>query len=427
MVSRNPNFKQLQSSYLFVEIAKRKEVFASNNPNKKLISLGIGDTTEPLPPAVLKGLHEQVDRLGSADTYTGYPEYNGPLPLRELISSVLYHGVVTSEEVFVSDGSKPDLGRLQFLFDNQQTSIAVQDPVYPVYVDSAVISGKSGKLLGGSKNMYENITYMKCTPENHFFPDLTQQQRTDLIYLCSPNNPTGSAATRQQLESLVKFATKNKSIIIFDSAYREFISDPAIPKSIYEIDGAKKVAMETSSFSKLVGFTGVRLGWTVCPKDLKFSCGSPVWNDWARIVGTIFNGPSNLASAGGMAALSPDGLLAMRDLVNYYMSNVAVIRPLLEAAGLAVYGGVHSPYIWLKVPSYVKPAGGGGEGKESLSWAMFQELLDECSLVCTPGAGFGENGEGFVRLSMFAHRENVKEAGTRLQEYLDRHRQKATS
>eukprot|EP00921_Rhytidocystis_pertsovi_P016823 GHVQ01026482.1.p1 GENE.GHVQ01026482.1~~GHVQ01026482.1.p1 ORF type:complete len:507 (-),score=97.66 GHVQ01026482.1:381-1790(-) len=464
MPARNPNFSHLQSGYLFVEISNRKQHFLSTHPTAaKLISLGIGDTTEALPSPIVNG----------------YPDYNGDERLRQSLSELMYNGCVDKDEIFISDGSKPDLGRLQFLFDSDSTTIAVQDPVYPVYVDSAVISGKGGKYIPGSRTRYSTITYMPCTPENNFFPNLNNLQRTDLIYFCSPNNPTGTCASRDQLEQLVKFAAKNNSIIIYDSAYREFISDPSIPKSIYEIDGAKEVALETCSFSKLIGFTGVRLGWTVCPKLLKFKCGSPVWNDWSRIMGTIFNGPSNLAEAGGMAALTPEGLVSMRSLISYYMANVKLIKPILDRAGLSTYGGIHSPYMWIKVPdsflphhhhqtnnnittntntttttdnnhtieqsnhstdknntSVVNGGGGGGDKTErgsgraaprgggqewgSVSWCMFQALLDNCSLVCTPGAGFGEGGEGYVRFSMFAHKENVVEAAERLEKYLSK-------
>eukprot|EP01068_Selenidium_serpulae_P008700 Selendium_serpulae@DN5051_c0_g1_i26.p1 len=301
MVKRNANFATLQKSYLFVEIEKRKDKFREEHPDAKLISLGIGDTSEPITPVICNALCDEAKGLGTLQGYSGYPAFNGPAELRKLITK-LYDGKIAADEIFISDGSKPDLGRLQFAFP-PATTAAVQDPVYPAYVDGLVIAGKSGP-FDAESGRYSAVEYMPCQPENNFFPDLDKQKRTDIIYFCSPNNPTGSVATREQLEQLVRFAKKNKSIIIFDSAYREYIKDPALPKSIFEIEGAREVAMETCSFSKLIGYTGVRLGWTVVPKEVKFEDGGSLYEDWARI-----------------AALSPSGMKEMQETADYYMAN----------------------------------------------------------------------------------------------------------
>eukprot|EP00920_Eleutheroschizon_duboscqi_P013854 GHVT01032433.1.p1 GENE.GHVT01032433.1~~GHVT01032433.1.p1 ORF type:complete len:281 (+),score=57.82 GHVT01032433.1:823-1665(+) len=280
MVLRNPSMARLQRGYLFVEIARRKKEFLAKNPNAKLISLGIGDTTEPITAHIAAQMREKCHALTTLQGYSGYPEYNGSQMLRTMIAREFYNDAIAADEIFISDGSKPDLARLQSVFGPEST-VAVQNPVYPAFVDGTVISGKSGE-LDESTGHYRRIVYMTCTPENDFFPDLEKQPRTDLIFFCSPNNPTGAVASREQLTSLVKYAKANKSIIIFDSAYRAFIKDPALPKSIFEIEGAEEVAFETCSFSKMAGFTGVRLGWTVCPKAVKFDDGTPLWNDWSR-------------------------------------------------------------------------------------------------------------------------------------------------
>lgn len=401
MVGRNINFEKFKASYLFIDIENRRKKFLQSNPNAKLISLGVGDTTEPLPISIINGFKNKAEDLSSFKKYTGYPDYNGSQTLRELIIKTFYPGLgITSDEVFISDGSKPDLGRLQLLF-GPNTTIAVQDPVYPAYVDGAVISGKAGDYLE-SEGRYSNITYIPCTPENDFFPDLSKVKRTDVIFFCSPNNPTGAVATTEQLEALVNFAKKNKSIIIFDSAYSGFITDDNFPSSIFLIEGAKDVAFETSSFSKLIGFTGVRLGWTVCPRSVRYDDGTSMWDDWSRIMGTCFNGPSNLAEEGGIATLSGEGQKAMNQMIKFYLSNAKIIRDAMESIGFECYGGRSSPYIWIRVP-----------GKES--WDVFQELLEKAHVVTTPGVGFGREGAGFIRISAFAHRSDVEEACARIQ------------
>lgn len=412
MVKRNENFGKLQAGYLFRTIAEKKQAYTAANPTAKLISLGIGDTTHPIPPFICKAMTDAAAGLGTKEGYSGYPDWNGRADTRALIAEKFYNNVVTPDEVIISDGSKPDLCRLQFLFP-EGTPVALQDPVYPAPLDGSVIAGKTG-IAEGEKKHYGNVTYLVCNPENNFFPDLTKlEKKAQVIFFCSPNNPTGVVATREQLTQLVAFAKETNSIIVFDSAYRAFITDDSLPKSIYEIEGAKDVALETSSFSKLVGFTGVRLGWTVCPKSVKFECGSSVYEDWKRIMGTFFNGPSNVAEAGGFATMQPEGQKEMDMLIKYYMANGQVIGKILKEAGFAVYGGTHSPYLWVKAPN----------GKTS--WDIFDMLLNECSIVTTPGVGFGSQGEGFFRISCFASHEQVEEASERLKGFFDSDKWKA--
>ncbi|MAG91655.1 LL-diaminopimelate aminotransferase [Candidatus Woesearchaeota archaeon] len=403
MVKRNPNLAKLQSGYLFPEIEKRKKEFISKNPNAKIISLGIGDTTEPITPRIVKGLSKAVSDLGTKEGYGGYGAEQGLSELREKIAAKLYNGLIQGNEVFVSDGAKPDTGRLQVLFGNKVT-IAVQDPSYPVYVDSSVILGQTGNYNEKSTN-FDGIEYMKCNPQNDFFPDLANTKRTDLIFFCNPNNPTGAVATKEQLQQLVDFARKNKSIIIYDSAYSQFISDENLPRSIYEVEGAKDVAIEISSFSKSIGFTGVRLGLTIIPNQLKYEDGTQVRKDWNRIMTTIFNGASNIVQHGGLAALDNAGLKEMKQTVSYYLENARIIRKTLEKLGYEIYGGVNSPYIWTRIP-----------GKNS--WKAFEEILNQAHIVTTPGVGFGPSGEGFIRFSAFGHREDIKEAVKRIEEHL---------
>jgi len=405
MPKRNQNIAKLQSGYLFPEINRRKKAFLDRNPKAKLLSLGIGDTTEPITPHICKALINAAAGLGKKDEYTGYGDEQGMPALREKIASALYKGIVSGEEVFVSDGAKPDIGRLQLLF-NDDAVIAVQDPAYPAYIDSSVMYGKTGK-YNSIKNQFENIVYMPCTPQNNFFPDLKKISMADVIFFCSPNNPTGAVATKQQLKELVEYARKNKSIIIFDSAYSEYIADKNLPKSIYEIKGAKEVAIEVSSFSKPIGFTGVRLGWTIVPNELKFDDGSLVRNDWNRITTTLFNGASNIAQMGGLAALDKEGLKEMKQTVSYYMENAQIIRKALKDVKCDGYGGDNAPYIWARIK---------GMG----SWEAFEYLMENAHIVTTPGVGFGPQGEGFLRFSAFGHRESIQEAAKRLKECLSK-------
>ena len=393
MVNRNQNFTRLQAGYLFPEIARRRKTLLEKNPDAKIISLGIGNTTEPLTPTITNALAEAARKLGTPEGYSGYGDEQGLTSLREKISSVLYRGLVSPEEITISDGSKCDIGRLQILFGDK-ASVVVQDPAYPVYVDGSIIAGAD-----------TGLQYMTCLPENNFFPDLSKLKPADLIYFCSPNNPTGAVATKAQLAELIAFAKKNQSIIIFDAAYSEFIVDADLPRSIYEIPGADEVAIEVNSFSKSIGFTGVRLGWCVVPQKLKFADGSPVLADWRRVVTTLFNGASNIAQAGGLAALTETGLKETRELVAYYQENARIIDAGLRDLGIKTYGGKNSPYIWAHFPG-------------QKSWDIFEKILTEAHVVTTPGAGFGPAGENFVRFSSFGHRQDIQEALERLQNTL---------
>jgi LL-diaminopimelate aminotransferase len=396
---RNPNLAKLQAGYLFPEINRRKQAVIEANPEAKIISLGIGNTTEPLTPHIAAGLSNAAAGLGSPEGYSGYGDEQGFAELRAKIATKLYGGRIQADEVFVSDGAKCDIGRLQLMFGPDVT-IAVQDPSYPVYVDGSVIIGATGD-YNSAVSQFDKITYMSCLPENNFFPDLSQTPRTDLIYFCSPNNPTGAVASREQLKTLVDFARANRSIIIFDAAYSEYISDPSLPKTIYEIEGAEEVAIEVNSFSKPIGFTGVRLGWSVVPKAMTFEDGTPVHKDWSRIATTVFNGASNVVQSGGLAALDEEGLAEMQQTVTFYMENAAIIKAALDSLGVTTFGGVNAPYIWAWFP-----------GRKS--WDIFTRILEEAFVVTTPGAGFGPAGEGFIRFSAFGHRQDILEAVERL-------------
>lgn len=400
MVQRNPNFAKLQAGYLFPEINRRKKILLEKHPDAKLISLGIGNTTEPLTPTITNGLVQAAQGLGTLTGYSGYGDEQGLVALRRLIAEKLYKQQIAAEEITISDGSKCDIGRLQVLFGKNVT-VAVQDPSYPVYVDGSVILGATGE-YNQPQGQFDNIVYMPCTPENNFFPDLSKTPRTDLIYFCSPNNPTGAVATKAQLTELVAFAKKNRSIIIFDAAYSEYINEPHLPKTIFEIAGAQEVALEVNSFSKSIGFTGVRLGWCVIPQALKFEDGTPVLKDWNRVVTTLFNGASNITQPGGIAALSPEGLAEMHNTVQYYMQNASVIREALTKMHIKPYGGTNAPYIWAHFP-----------GKKS--WEIFEKILYEVHVVTTPGVGFGPAGESFIRFSSFGHHADIQEAVQRLQ------------
>ena len=399
MARINEHYLNLPGSYLFSEIGRRTREFQAANPGVKVMRLGVGNTTEPLAPAVIAGLHEGVEKLARAETYTGYGDEQGDSRLRQRIAEVKYRarGVdVTPDEIFISDGAKPDTANIQTIFA-QDSVVAVQDPSYPVYVDTNVTVGRSGKLL--PNGLYERFIYMPCTEANGFFPDLPAT-RPDLIYICSPNNPTGAVATRAQLERLVDYALANDAVILFDAAYECFIREPDLPHSIYEVPGAKRCAVELNTFSKEAGFTGVRLGWTVVPKGMAIDEHSPrSLNElWNRRTTTFFNGASNIAQEGGLAALTPEGQRQNRKTIDLYMGNAAIIRAGLESVGLTAFGGTNAPYIWVKTPNGMS------------SWAFFDKLLNEAHVVSTPGVGFGPSGEGFMRLSAFGHRPNVEEA-----------------
>ncbi|KAF5746824.1 hypothetical protein HS088_TW06G00999 [Tripterygium wilfordii] len=394
--------ESLRSGYLFPEISKRELEHTRKHPHAKLIRLGVGDTTQPIPDIITSAMAKQVYALSTVQGYRGYGAEQGNLELRMAIAERFYKGMgVKGDEVFVSDGAQCDISRLQMLLGSNVT-VAVQDPSFPAYVDSSVIVGQSGK-LNEETGKYSKIVYMNCEPENNFFPDLSRTPRTDIIFFCSPNNPTGSAASRQQLKQLVDFAKANGSIIIYDSAYSAYISDNS-PRSIFEIPGANEVAIEVSSFSKFAGFTGVRLGWTVVPEELRYSNGHPVMKDFDRIVCTCFNGASNIAQAGGLACLSPDGFQAVSCVVNHYKENAKILAETFDSIGLKVYGGKNSPYVWVHFP-----------GSSSLN--VFNEILERTHIVTIPGKGFGPAGEEYIRLSAFGHRECILEAASRLQNF----------
>ena len=397
MLERNPCIANIKAGYLFPEIAKRRREYAASHPGSRIISLGVGNTTEPILPHIDAGLAEGAKKLGTAEGYSGYQD-EGLQALREKISEVFYGGKFGADEIFISDGAKCDIGRLQLLF-GAKTKVAVQDPSYPVYVDGSVLIGAAGSWNDPG---YRGISYLPCTPENNYFPDLSALPENCLFYFCSPNNPTGAVANREQLKTLVEAARKKGAFIIFDAAYSEYIRDQNLPKSIFEIEGARSCCIEVNSFSKPAGFTGVRLGWTAVPKELKYSGGESVYADWARITSTIFNGASNIAQAGGLAALDTEGLREIRQLSDFYLGNAKLIRLALEKLGVSCVGGDNSPYIWASFP-----------GRDS--WEVFAEILEKCQVITTPGSGFGPAGQSFIRFSAFGHRGDVEEACGRLE------------
>ena len=397
MARINANYSKLAAGYLFPEIARRTKEFTDANSGVRVMRLGIGDTTEPLTDVVLAGLHDGVDRLGKSDTYSGYGDGEGNLDLREAIAAKYAgYGVrLDGSEVFVSDGAKSDSANISSIFSHDAV-IAVQDPAYPVYVDTNVISGRTGEAVDGQ---YKGLVYMPCTEENGFIPSVPDQ-KVDLIYLCNPNNPTGAVATREQLEAFVAYAMEHKAVIFYDAAYAPYITDPEIPKTIFEIEGAKTCAIEINSFSKDNGFTGVRLGWSVVPKDLVVEDSEPgkVNTLWRRRQNTFFNGASNVVQAGALASLSPEGRAQSQEMVGYYTVNARTIKNGLESIGLTVYGGSNAPYLWMKTPNGLT------------SWEFFDKLLTETHVVGTPGSGFGPSGEGYFRLSAFGNEADIATA-----------------
>jgi LL-diaminopimelate aminotransferase len=402
MTKINQNYLQLQGSYLFSEIAKRRIKFIQENPQAAIISLGIGDVTRPLPDAVIGSLHAAVDEMANEQSFRGYgPEQGYDFLIEQIIKNdYAAHGIqLNNNEVFVSDGSKCDVGNIQEIF-SLDSIIAVQDPVYPVYVDSNVMAGRSGT-YNKETNRYENIVYLPCNAENNFKPELPKQ-KVDLIYLCYPNNPTGMTLTKDELKVWVDYARENNCILLFDSAYEAYIQEEDVPHSIYEIEGAKEVAIEFRSLSKTAGFTGTRCAYTVVPRELKArdEDGNEITvNDlWNRRQTTKFNGVSYITQKGAAAIFSDAGKQQIAQLVEYYMTNAAIIREGISSLGIQVYGGVNAPYIWLKTPS--------GLG----SWEFFDKLLSEAHIVGTPGVGFGQNGQGYFRLTAFGSRENTEKA-----------------
>ena len=401
MTSVNSNFLKLQSNYLFAEIARKVASFKEANPEKRVISLGIGDVTRPLVPAVVAALHKAVDDMGDAPTFHGYGPEQGYAFLRETIAEHDYkaRGVdLSPDEVFVSDGAKSDVGNFQELFA-AESIVAVTDPVYPVYVDTNVMAGNTGS--SSPDGSYEGLVYLPCTPENNFVPQLPDEH-VDLIYLCFPNNPTGGAITKAALQEWVDYANKNGCVIIYDAAYEAYISEPDVPHTIYECEGARTCAIELRSFSKNAGFTGVRLGFTVIPKDLK--CGDVTLHSlWARRHGTKFNGAPYIVQRAGEAVYSEAGQKQTGEQIAYYMNNAKTILEGLKSAGYTVSGGVNAPYIWLKTPDNMT------------SWEFFDFLLEKANVVGTPGSGFGPSGEGYFRLTAFGSYENTLEAIKRIE------------
>jgi len=399
MVRINSNYRKLSAGYLFPEIGRRVKQFREQNPQAEVHRLGIGNTTEPLTPHVVDGLTEGARRLGSPETYTGYGDEQGEEELREaLVKFYAARGVsLEADEVFISDGAKPDAGNIQSIFSTDNL-VAFQDPAYPVYVDTNVIAGRSGEFNQQAGN-YSGFVYMPCTLQNNFIPE-PPGQHVDLVYLCSPNNPTGAVASHQELQKFVDYAREHQAVIIFDAAYSEYISDPALPRSIYEVEGARECAIEINSFSKFAGFTGVRLGWSIVPKALVAEDSDPgeLNRLWFRRQTTFFNGASNISQQGGLAVLSKRGLDECRSLIDFYMENARIIRDGLQSAGLTIYGGVNAPYLWLKAPNGLS------------SWGFFDKLLNETGVVGTPGSGFGPSGEGYFRLSAFGHRRDIEKA-----------------
>lgn len=402
MILANENFGKLQASYLFSEIAKRVAAYQQANPEAKVIRLGIGDVTLPLAPACLEAMHKAVDELGHEATFRGYGPEQGYAFLREAIAENDYRARgcdIAPGEIFVSDGSKCDCANIQELFA-QELRIAIPDPVYPVYVDTNVMAGRTGPATEGR---YEGLHYLEGTAANGFVP-APLEAPVDLIYLCFPNNPTGAVATREQLKAWVDYAKANKALILFDAAYEAFIRDPEIPHSIYEIEGAKEVAIEFRSFSKKAGFTGVRCAFTVVPENLVAYAkdGSEIRLHalWNRRHTTKFNGVSYPVQRAAEAVYSPDGVLQTTEQVDYYLGNAKLIRKGVEALGYTCVGGDNSPYVWVDV--------------KGDSWAFFDRLLREAQVVTTPGAGFGRCGEGYVRISAFNSRAKVEEAMARI-------------
>ncbi len=401
MLTASEDYLKLPGSYLFSNIAKKVNEFANANPDKKIIRLGIGDVTRPLCPAVIKALHEGVDDMGNAETFKGYAPDLGYMFLREVIAKKDFaeRGCdISVDEIFISDGAKSDSGNIQEIF-GKNCKIAVCDPVYPVYVDSNVMAGRCGN-YDAAKEAWSNVVYMPCTEMNGFVAELPKET-PDIIYLCFPNNPTGAAVTKDQLKMWVDYARKNGAVIIFDAAYEAFITDSSLPHSIYEIDGARECAIEIRSFSKKAGFTGLRLGYTVVPKDLK--AGGVALNPlWARRHGTKFNGAPYIVQKAGAAVYTEEGDRQTKETIAYYLNNAAYIKKGLASAGYTVYGGENAPYIWMKTPDGLT------------SWEFFDRLLETVNVVGTPGSGFGPSGEGYFRLTAFGNYENTVEAVDRI-------------
>ena len=398
----NENYLKLPGSYLFSTIAKKVNAYAEAHPEETIIRLGIGDVTQPLPPAVIEALHKAVDEMGNASTFHGYAPDLGYEFLRKAIAEKDFQArgcQITPDEIFVSDGAKSDSANIQEIFA-ADSRIAVCDPVYPVYVDSNVMAGRTGTYDAAAET-WSDVIYMPCTAENGFVPELPKE-RPDLIYLCFPNNPTGETLTKAQLQEWVDYANREGCVIIFDAAYEAYISQEDIPHSIYECEGAQTCAIELRSFSKNAGFTGLRLAYTVVPKALKDQNGTSLNALWARRHGTKYNGAPYIVQKAGEAVYTPEGQAQIREMVGKYMKNASYILNGLKEAGYEVYGGVNSPYVWLRTPD------------QMTSWEFFDYLLENAHVVGTPGSGFGPSGEHYFRLTAFGTWENTVKAVDRI-------------
>jgi len=382
-MKRLPSLEKLNTSYLFFEIEKRKRRFLCDHPNVDIVDLGIGDTIFPLPSSIAKAMEKGAFDLSQEEGYSGYGQAQGMVRLRQILATNIYHEKITPDEIFISDGAKCDIGRLQILFNNAR-SVGLQDPTYPVYLDGSMIQG------------IPKVYHLPCIPDNGFLPHLPP--KLDLLYICNPNNPTGMVYNHEQLQRLIDYAKKNHTIILVDSTYSSYIQDSALPRSIYEIQGAHEVAIEINSFSKMVGFSGVRLGWTVLPKELTFECGRPVWPDWHRLYCTIFNGASNIAQKGGIAVFTCE---KWRENICYYMKNASYLKQAFQKSGYAVYGGENAPYLWVSIPNH-------------RSWDVFQYFLEKKRVIITPGVGYGSSGEHFIRVSSFNRFQKVQDAADRI-------------
>ncbi len=398
MIELNQNYKKLQADYLFVEIARRVANHLADNPGRDIIKLGIGDVTRPLAPSVIRAFHEGVQDQATMDGFHGYGPEQGYAFLREVIAEMDFNARgcgISPDEVFISDGSKCDTSNFQELFSTS-INVAIPDPVYPVYVDTNVMAGRSGDFRDGR---YENLIYVEGSEDNGFVPSPQSLEQADLVYLCFPNNPTGIAATKAQLAEWVEWAISTKALILFDAAYEAFITDESIPRSIYEIPGAENCAIEFRSFSKSCGFTGTRCAYTVVPASIVID-GVKIRDLWSRRQATKFNGVSYPVQRAATAAYSPEGRKETKETIDYYLGNAQLIRSGMQELGFTVWGGLNSPYVWIKT----------GEN----SWAMFDTMLREADVVVTPGSGFGRMGEGYIRISAFNSRSRIQEAVTRI-------------
>ena len=405
----NENFLKLPGNYLFSDIAKKVNTYKVTHPKEKIIRLGIGDVTQPLAPAIIEAMHKAVDEMAVQETFRGYgPEQGYSFLIETNIKNDYASRGITldANEIFISDGAKSDTGNIGDIL-RHDNSVGVTDPVYPVYIDSNVMSGRAGNIESGGK--WSNVVYIPCLAENDFIPELPSR-RVDILYLCYPNNPTGTTLTKDELKRWVNYALANDTLILFDAAYEAYIQDPDIPHSIYEIKGAKKVAIEFRSFSKTAGFTGMRCGYTVVPKELNgFTLeGERVQLNklWNRRQCTKFNGTNYITQRAAEAVYSPEGKEQVKEIINYYMTNARIMKEGLQQCGLKVFGGDNAPYLWIKTPNGLS------------SWKFFEKMLYEVSIVGTPGVGFGPSGEGYLRLTAFGDRDNTLEAMARLKKWL---------